>query len=164
MVNIYKKAQEEMVGFAIIIVIVAVIILVFLGVALNRPQTTTGVESYEVQSFISASLEHTTDCSTDFELSYDSVGDLITECDFEQTCHDGRMACGVLDSTLKDILESSWKTGEDRPVKGYVLNITSDDDSILSVSEGNITSNYKGNVQDLSRRGSLYSLEFKVYY
>ena len=158
-----KHGQEEIVGFAMIIIIVAVIVLILLGIALNKPQT-NAVESYEIESFIQASLQHTTDCSSDFELSYADVNSLITECDNEQVCSDERPACEVLETTLKDILESSWKTGQDRPVKGYVMNITSDNMEILSLGSGNVTSNYKGSVQDLSRRGSLYSIEFRAYY
>ena len=100
-----KKAQEEMVGFAMIIIIVAVIILVLLGISLNKPKTTTGVESYEVESFIGAMLQHTTECSTDFESSYDDINDLITECDFEQVCEDGEDTCEVLSSNLKEIIK-----------------------------------------------------------
>ena len=159
-----RHGQEEIVGFAVIIIIVAVIVFVLLGIALNKPKTTTGVESYEVESFIQASLQHTTDCSTDFGLSYADINDLIVECDSEQVCSDERLTCDVLKTTLKNILEGSWKTGEDRPVKGYVMNITSDNAELLSLSSGNITSNYKGGVQDLSRRGSSYSIEFKAYY
>ena len=159
-----KKAQEEMVGFAMIIIIVAVIILVLLGISLNKPKTTTGVESYEVESFIGAMLQHTTDCSTDFGSSYNDINDLITECDFEQVCEDGEDTCEVLSSNLKEIIEEAWKVGEDRPVKGYVMNVTSDNAEILSLREGNITSNYKGSLQSLPKRGSNYNIEFRAYY
>ncbi|MEK6829200.1 MAG: hypothetical protein AABY15_03660 [Nanoarchaeota archaeon] len=157
------KAQEEMVGFALIIIIVAVIILVLLGISLNNPKT-KGVESYEVESFIQASLQHTTACSTDFEVSYEDISGLITECDDRQICEDGRDTCAVLDSAIKDILKEAWKVGEDRPVKGYALRITSKDSIILSLNKGNVTSNYKGGVQPLPKRGAIYSIEFRAYY
>jgi len=147
-----------------IIIIVAVIILVLLGISLNKPKTTTGVESYEIESFILASLQHTTECSTDLGFSYDSVGDLITECDFEQVCENGKTACETLNVKLSEIVKNSWQVGADRPVKGYVLNITSDNNEILILSDGNITPNYKENSQPLSRRGSDYSIDLKVYY
>ena len=161
---INKRAQEEMVGFAMIIIIVAVILLILLGISLNKPKTTTGVESYEVESFILATLQHTSTCSTDFEFSNNDVRNLIVECDAEQVCEDGRTACVVLETTLEDILDAAWKVGGDRPVKGYELNITSKDASVLSLNEGNVTSNYKGGVQNLVKRGSSYAVDFKAYY
>jgi len=56
-----KKGQEEMIGFALIIIIVAVILLVFLAVSLkNSNKETLGVN--EVDSFIQSFLSYTTDC------------------------------------------------------------------------------------------------------
>ena len=159
-----KHGQQEMVGFAMIVILVAIIVLVLLGISLNKPKTTTGVKSYEVESFIQASLQHTTDCSTDFGQSYADVGDLITECDREQVCEDGRLTCDVLETTLKDILKSSWPVGEDLPAKGYAMNITSDNAEILSLNSGNVTSNYRGGTGERARRGSTYLMELKVYY
>ncbi len=49
--KIQKKAQEELVGFALIIIIVAVILL-FLIVFSLRSNEKEAVESYEVNSFI----------------------------------------------------------------------------------------------------------------
>jgi len=158
-----KRAQEEMVGFAMIIIIVAVIMLILLGIALNKPKT-NALQSYEVESFVSASLQHTTGCSTDTGRSYNDVANLITECDFEQVCTDGRTACDVLSSELGDILEGSWRPGQDSPIKGYVFNITADDNNILSLSKGNETSNYKAGLQPLQKKGTAYDIEFRVYY
>ena len=161
-----KKAQEEMVGFAMIIIIVAIILLILLGISLNKPKT-SAVESYEVESFIQALLQHTTECSMNFGVSYNDIGDLIPECDFEQFCGEEPNevpACLILNTTLKDILEEAWKTGEDRPVKGYALNITTDGDKMLSINKGNVTSNYKAGIQVIPKRGTAYSVEFRVYY
>jgi len=56
-----KKAQEEMVGFALIIIVVAVILLVFLSIGL-RKDGREDVESYEVASFIQSLLQYHTSC------------------------------------------------------------------------------------------------------
>ena len=161
--KISKKAQEEIVGFAMIIIVVAVIILILLGISIKNP-TSQEVESYEVESFIQASLQHTTECSTDYGFSYNNVQDLITNCWFGQTCADGKDTCIVLNSTIKNMLEQTWKIGKSAPVKGYALNITSKDKNMLFVNEGNITNNYKGNAQELTKRGTRFSIELKVYY
>jgi len=56
-----KHSQEEMVGFAIIIIVVAVILLVFLSIYLLKPSK-TNLENYEIKSFINSFLEYTTSC------------------------------------------------------------------------------------------------------
>jgi len=69
-----------------------------------------------------------------------------------------------LNSTLKSILEKTWKTGVERPVKGYVLNITAGSDEIFSLIQGENTTNYKGSIQPIPRRGTSYNVEFRAYY
>ena len=113
-----KRSQEEMIGFALIIVLVAVILLIFLGFSLRSPQNET-IESYEVESFIQAFLQYTTDCKDNLEFL--SIKKLIFACSDRETCLDRRDTCEVLDSTLKGILEESWKVGENLPYKGYTL-------------------------------------------
>lgn len=158
-----KMAQEEMVGFAMIIIIVAIILLVLLGISLSKPET-HGVESYEVESFIQAILQQTTECSSDYGNSYNDIRSLITECYDEQICENGNSACSILNSILNDILDKSWQAGQDSPVKGYELNITSKGNSILTLSKGNMTANYKGSVVDMVKKGVAYNTEFRVYY
>ncbi len=161
MLNKKKKAQEEIVGFALIIIIVAVILLFFLNFYLRSGEK-EGVESYEVDSFIQAFLHYTTDCE-DY-LEYLSVQDLIFECNNDALCLDDREACEVLNSTLRNIVDKTWKVGENYPVKGYELNITANEEEILSFIEGNITKNYKGAEQPFSKSGDSIKIFFRAYY
>ena len=154
-----RKAQEEMVGFALIIIIVAVILLVLLSLSLRNPQEE--VESYKVGSFIQAFLQYTSDCRDDSK--YLSIKDLISDCDDGRICLDGRSACEVLNSTLKDIAEESWKVGTDRPVAGYELKILSNNNEVLLLTEGNVTRNYKWSMQPFSKRGSNFEVFFTAY-
>lgn len=158
--NKFKKAQEEMVGFALIIIIVAVILLVFLGFSL-RSSTKDIVESYEVESFIQSFLQYTTDCR-DKTNDILTIRELILECNDFEECSDGKKSCEILNSTLNGILMESWKIGVDRPIKGYKLNITSQDQPILLLEEGNITINSKGNSYPLGKRDIWITI--KIYY
>ncbi len=158
-----KKAQEEIVGFALIIIIVAVILLIFLGFSLNTSQKEI-VESYEVDSFIQAFLQYTTDCRDQSDLEYLSIQKLIFNCYNDGVCLDERYTCEVLNSTLKDVVKKSWKVEGDRPVKGYELKIIIDNVERLLFEEGNITQNYKGSMQDFAKRGEDYEIYFKAYY
>ena len=156
-----KFGQEEIVGFALIIIIVAVILLIFLGFSLRNQQKEI-VEDYEVDSFIQSFLQYTTDCEDNLE--YLSIQKLIFNCYDREICLDKRDACDVLNSTLKDIVKESWNVEGDRPVKGYELRIIIDEEEILLLEEGNITKNYKESMQDFSKSGKDSEIYFKAYY
>ena len=96
-----KRAQEEMVGFALIIILVAVIFLVFLGFSL-RNQEKKNVESYEVESFLQSLLQYTTKCENNVERL--SVRKLISSCYAKEKCLDEKNSCDVLKSDLTRIL------------------------------------------------------------
>ena len=153
-----KKAQEEIIGFALIIILVAVILLVFLGFSL-RDQEKEAVESYEVESFIQSFLHYTSDCRDNLEFL--SVQKLISGCSNNVMCLDGRLTCDVLEPILKGIAEESWSTGKERPVKGYELKINSFGEELLELKEGNITSNLKGSVQFLPNNIEIF---FTAYF
>jgi hypothetical protein len=159
-----KRAQEEMIGFALIIILVAIILLVFLGISLRSPQK-ENVESYEVKSFVQAFLQYTTDCRDSNDLGYFSVKDLIFSCNRNEKCLDERNTCEVLNFTLTGITEESWKVEGDRPVKGYELKILKDEtEIILMIEKGNVTDNYKSSMQDFSKSGSSFDIFFTAYY
>jgi hypothetical protein len=163
MLNKKKKAQEEIVGFALIIIIVAVILLFFINFYIRSGEKES-VENYEVNSFIQAFLHYTTDCK-DY-LEYLSVHKLILECDDDAWCLDDRKTCDVLNSTLRNIVDKTWKVGEDEPVKGYELKITANEEELpfISFMEGNITGNYKGAGESLPKSGYLIKILFRAYY
>ena len=159
-----KKAQEEMIGFVLIIVLVAVIGLIFLGLSLRNPQKEI-VESYEVESFIHSFLQYTTDCGN-YRENYLPLQKLISACVDGEICLDERESCDVLTSTLTEIIESSWKVEGDRPIQGYELKIVLEDgtDVIPLITNGNVTKNSKGTSQPFTPLGENYKVDFIVYY
>ncbi len=163
MLSLRKRGQEEMVGFALIIIIVAVILLVFIGFSLREPTSDT-VESYKVESFIQSFLQYTTDCR-DRTNDALTIRELILECNDLEECSDERDTCEVLNSDLSGIINESWKVGEDWPVKGYALNISSQDKNILTISQGDhLTGNSKGASQDFVQGGEKIFILFEVNY
>ena len=52
-----RKAQEEIVGFVLIVVIVAIIFLVFLGIMIRQPGEVTSKESRDVSQFLGSMME-----------------------------------------------------------------------------------------------------------
>ncbi len=117
-----RKAQEEIVGFVLIVVIVAIIFLVFLGIAIRQPGTTTPKESRDVAQFLGSIMEYTSECTVSYEPAYLDLGELLKECYTDSECRSEREACEVLEETLKAAISTNWKIGPERPVKGYVFN------------------------------------------
>lgn len=152
-----KRAQEEFVGFALILIIGAVILLVFLAFSLTGEQKES-VESYEVESFLEATLHTTTDCQDKY--GYLTVKELIADCYNQEECLDGENSCEVLNSSLRGLLKAGWEVNA---VKGYYLKISSDNDEIIFISEGNKTSNYKGVPSRFSDDYN-FNIIFTAYY
>jgi hypothetical protein len=160
MIKKNRLGQEEMVGFAVIVVIIGVILLVALGFFLRNP-TESGVESYEIESFIQSSLQVTTDCES--EIDFLSVQKLVSSCNNNDKCLDNRDSCEVLNSTLSNLVESSWQAGNGSAIKGYNLKVIIDEQTKLEIKKGNETSNYKSGFQGFARGGNSYEVSLDVY-
>lgn len=155
-----KLAQEEMVGFAMIIIIVAVIMLLFLRLSLTK-NSGENIGSYEAENFIFGFLQHTTDCRNNQDFM--NIKKLIFECYNKNECEDGRDTCVVLNATLSDIVKKSWDISEGSEYKGYKLEIYSNEESVMNMSEGRLAGNNKGANQDFSRSGSDFQIFLTVY-
>jgi len=129
-----KKAQEEMVGFVMIMVVVAVIFLIFLGIFIRKPPADKA-DSEEISQFLDSVLEYTTNCSIDttgyIKLKFE---ELVKECyntggklcDFSSDT-----VCDETDKTIKDLIGSSWRFSLDSPEKGYEFRINKPDGTDL---------------------------------
>lgn len=146
--NIRKRAQEEIVGFVLIVVIVSIIFLVFLGIFIRQSPNELQKESREVYQFLESSMEYTTSCAISYEPAYSKLGELIRDCYSGSLCTSGKQACVVLNETLVGVLDSSWKVGPERAIKGYIFNATystnTTQQSILAISRGNCSFNRQG--------------------
>jgi hypothetical protein len=155
-----SKAQEEMVGFIIIVIIISVVLLVLLGFLLRSPNKGV-VENYEVESFIQSALQYTSSCET--EIEFLSVQNLIVSCEEGSTCLDGKNSCDVLNDTLKNLVKTAWNVNNQSAVKGYKLGVMTEETGILALQEGNETRNYKGGLQDFAKGGNNYEVSLNVY-
>lgn len=156
-----KRGQEEIVGFALIIIIVAVALL-FLFSFYIRGNDEESAESYEVDSFVQSVLYYTTDCEN--FLGNFSVQELISECKSEERCSDERDSCEILNQTLREISGSSWQFGSDRPVSGYVFNVSVGGLELVSVQEGVQEGNFRNALQSVNSRGDSIEVSFRVYF
>jgi len=145
-----RKAQEEIVGFVLVVVIVAVIFLVFLGIYLSREKPVNAKESIDVSQFLESAMHYTTGCITSSNV-YSTLGDLIKECWAGATCTNmnNKRACDVLNKTVSDVIEANWRICKDIcPYKGYlfdsVYNSTSAAEGVISIAKGNCSFNRIG--------------------
>jgi hypothetical protein len=158
MIKKFKKAQEEMIGFALIIIIIAVIILVFFSLSIRDKRE--AIESYEVENFLQAALQYNTDCEISYSTNFLDLNKLIKSCMQGDYCLNEKNSCEILNQTLKELISESWKIGKDEVYKGYSINITSSTSSIFSYSSGNLTKSYKGANQVFET----YAIDLKIYF
>jgi len=159
--EIKKSGQEEIVGFAIILILIAVIFIVFLGLGKSDAQKQE-LEDFETTSFLSAMLETTTTCEKNGDFL--SVKDLIFECPNYYFCLDGNNSCEVLNETVEEILEVSWDVSEESSVKGYDFEIFVNDEERIKFVQGNITKAYKGASQNYAKTIDSADIYLKIYY
>ena len=155
-----KAGQEEMIGFAVIIVIVAVGLLILLSFLIRSPSKGT-TENYQVESFIQSALQYTSDCEN--EIEFLSVQKLIIACNNGKKCLDERDSCDVLNVTMTNLVEKGWNVGNQSAVKGYNLKVIADNQQKLMIKEGNETRNSKGGLQDFAQSGSNYEVSLNIY-
>ncbi len=157
-----KKAQEEMVGFALIVIIVAVILLIFLSLSLSK-RGSSNIQGYEAENFLKTSLQYTTNCEF-YREGYISLETLIFKCYENKTCVNGNNTCVILGTTFREILNESWRTGSDKPVQGYSLNISINGQPFKGFKEGNKTQNSRGTTILRDKGASSAEISFNAYY
>lgn len=160
-----KKAQEEIMGFVILIVVIIIIGLVFFAFSL-RKATTIEPEHNKMDDFIQSTLSYTTGCVINFESQ--NIKELIRQCDASSTskCENNITICTELNSTITNIVHSLLGTEiTNFYVHGYSLNISgSSDSSKLFIKEGNLTGNYFASSTSIPSLDSPITLKLKVYY
>ena len=132
-----KKAQSEMVGFALIVIIIAVIIIIFLAIQMNKTKDDSQ-NSYELEGFVFSSLEYTTNCSSRME--YLPLRRVIYRCIDNQICENGVEPCLEMNKTWENLLSSSWKVTNNSSIKGYQFNITLGGEQFYEFHDGNLSS------------------------
>jgi hypothetical protein len=141
-----KKAQEEIAGFVVIVVLVSVLFVVFLGLNLNKPQN-TNKESKELVSYLDSLKEFTTNCTLD-NRNYANIGEILGYCYKKKSCAQKEDSCSVLNNTLKEIFKATMPFGKDYNLKGYRFKAIYSsktpklNETLLSISAGNCSSNY----------------------
>lgn len=115
-----RNAQQEMVGFIIIVVLVMVIGLVFF--LINAKKNSSEIPSEDLYNFIYSSLAYTTECAPVVIPQYYSLSRLISGCFDGQDCTNlNKDSCEYLNETLTKILIDFKKSRND--VSYYQLDL-----------------------------------------
>jgi hypothetical protein len=116
-----NKAQNEIMGFAMIVIIVLVLILVLLSLGISKGNVIDST-SPELSNFLEASMQYTTNCTTTTIPVYKTFEGII-KTDYEGrlfTCTDSKSIDLVLNDTVKEII-SALKISNDSYRKAYNL-------------------------------------------
>ena len=122
MVKTNTKAQNEIVGFVLIIIIVSVIGVIFLSLMIGRGEPIRQ-ESVQISNLLSASMYYTSDCAINYIPNYKDGQDLIKSCWNNEKCLDDTMACEALNSTMKKLISESLDVSSNKPNKAFKLTI-----------------------------------------
>jgi len=143
-----KKAQEEIVGFIAIVLIISIVLVIFLAIMLrnNSPELK---ESKEIYQFLDSSFHYTTSCAISYEPNYLTLSELIEECkEGLSTCLNEQDPCANAQKTIKSILEASFPASQNNAIKGYEFNsiytLSEEKKDILNIKEGNCSRSSKG--------------------
>ncbi len=145
-----RKGQEEIVGFVLIVVILAIALVIFLGIKLRNPEPVQK-DSEIIYQFIESSMEQTTECVVRQNGKNVAMNELIKEChSFDNNCLNGKSSCEVAKETMDEMLKATWKVGDEYPYKGYEVlaeynTNSSASEEIFLIKAGNCSNNYVGN-------------------
>lgn len=143
-----KKAQEEIVGFVLIVIIVSIVLVIFLGISLRQDKEISR-ESRDTYQFLESTMQYTTDCALSYEPAYSKLSELIIECrEGLSTCTSNKTPCNVAEETLKNIIESSFPIQEEADIKGYefkaIYSTNTTEEEIIFINKGNCTISIRG--------------------
>ena len=129
-----KRSQEEMVGFVLIIILVSIISLVFLGISISK--RTVSQSDAEIENFLQAISEITTDCAVNYEANYLNVNELIKSCLNEERCLNGKQSCESLNKTLSESIEKSWVFCPECSREGYEFTLSYQNNTFYTLKYG----------------------------
>ena len=148
-----RRAQEEIVGFVLIVVLVVIVLIIFLGISLRSPKTQQR-ESEVIYQFLESSMEQTTNCSLSQGASYLALDDILREChETGSSCVNGQNSCDLAEDTMRELLNKSFAIGPSYPYKGYdvsavyLVNASGQQqiEYVLNLTKGNCSNSYSGN-------------------
>ncbi|HDI02996.1 MAG TPA: hypothetical protein ENF67_00415 [Candidatus Pacearchaeota archaeon] len=119
-----KKAQEEMFGFVLIVVLVIIIGLVFLAFSLKKSRPSILQKSAQIDDLLNTMMVSVTKCMIEDENL--SIKELIRKCHENENCDDGNRSCDVLKEEINETLILALGNSTEirnKPIHGYSFSI-----------------------------------------
>jgi hypothetical protein len=135
------RAQQEIVGFVLIVVLVVIGLMIFLMISFrDSPETTNDVK---VDNLLTSLMKYTTSCAIVFEPNYETLEDLFKSCHKGKKCKNLNIdACEYLNQSLVNVSLSLLKT--EASISSYQIDLLEKDSDgetlIMRVGQGNCTS------------------------
>jgi hypothetical protein len=142
-----RKAQHEIAGFVLIVLVVSVVGVVFFTLSFGKGDVSRQT-SLEVSHLLGAAMYQTSECAVGYIPNYRDLQTLIKDCRKEKLgnpiiCLDEKNVCEVLEKELKESIGKGFSVHEDSPNKAFKLEIYYSggedipNEQILNFSEGN---------------------------
>lgn len=120
-----KKAQEEIVGFVLVVVVIMIMLFIFIGFMSLKNDNSSRSDSPIIEDFLSGLMISTTNCTIQGDIQPLSVEELFTSCEFKETCEDGIKSCNSLEFEITNSLDLAFKTNNYSKIKGYEFGVSS---------------------------------------
>ncbi len=134
-----KRAQEEIIGFVLIVVLISIVAVIFLSISLRKAPSVNHNEL--VGQFLPAMMRFNLDnpeCAEGLR-----VKELVGKCAVGESC-EGEDSCEILKINLAKILKDSWNIGSESKYSGVQISILKNGQGILEVKEGNCNAGKSG--------------------
>lgn len=138
-----RKSQQEMAGFIIIVLLVLVVGVIMLGIFLRQSSPVSTFDA-ELDNFITASLEQTSNCAVDTDYNFQTLKQDLEMCKNNERCLGNINPCLIINQTYSTMLNHLFPAGL---LSGYkmnfyfqpVINETLGRINILKMKDGNQT-------------------------
>ena len=162
---ISKKAQEEMIGFVMIMVVVAVIFVIVLGLYIGQNNSRTSIDSEEISQFLSSAFELTTNCTLPATSRELQLNELIQKCYSNLNCESGENSCNLTRNLFKQAIESVWNFSPESLQKGYDFTVfDSDQNELIFIKEKQCTQtrSIRSAVKSISAQNEALIVSLKI--
>ena len=128
-----KKAQQEVIGFVLIVVLVIVGLMVFLVISLRGDKEVQG--NIELENLLGSFMRYTSDCIVSYE--YKNVRKLVRSCYEGDDCVNlNKDSCDYMETELTSVLSDLFET--EASASSYSLDIfVKEGERILLIDSGN---------------------------
>lgn len=116
-----RKAQQEMIGFVVIVVLVSIIGMVFVFLLISRADNKENGNP-EAASLLESLMHYTTECAINYIPQYKDGEGLINSCYNNELCLNQKEACVVANQTFTYLLKTSLDINPSNKNKAFNLN------------------------------------------